>query len=62
MEQKTRVYIQYKPEHYVGDIALTIHCKESEFENYKGWFKSFIRQRELDLETINTLIKGKQNS
>lgn len=27
-----RVYTEYMPEHYAGDISITIQCRKSEFD------------------------------
>ena len=51
---ESRVYIEFIPEHYVGDTSITIHCKKSEYDKYST-LKSLQQRLRIDLETINSI-------
>ena len=43
---RKNVYIEYKPEDYIGDVAITLHIKKSQHEKYLGLVNNILNVTE----------------
>ena len=54
---RKNIYIEYKPEDYIGDVAITLHIKKSQHEKYLGLVNNILNVTEYNIKSLNTAIE-----